>query len=65
MKPRLTRSKDKIVAGVCGGLASYFGLETSLVRIGFVLIGFITAFLPLTLVYLVMWFVIPEEEPAT
>lgn len=62
MKPKLTRSKEKIVAGVCGGLASYFGLETSLVRIGFVLIGFITAFVPLTLVYLVMWFVIPEEE---
>jgi phage shock protein C len=58
---KLTRSKDKIIAGVCSGIANYFGLETSLVRIGFVLIGFITAFVPLTLVYLVMWFVIPEE----
>ncbi|HEY3429034.1 MAG TPA: PspC domain-containing protein [Cyclobacteriaceae bacterium] len=61
MRPRLTRSKDKIIAGVCAGLASHFGLEISLVRIGFVLIGFITAFVPLTLIYLVMWFVIPEE----
>jgi phage shock protein C len=58
---KLTRSKDKIIAGVCSGMANYFGLETSLVRVGFVLIGFITAFVPLTLVYLVMWFVIPEE----
>jgi len=58
---RLTRSKDKIIAGVCAGLAAHFRLDTSLVRIGFVLIGFITAFLPLTLIYLVMWFVIPEE----
>ena len=58
---KLTRSKDKIIAGVCSGIANYFGLETSLVRVGFVLIGFITAFVPLTLVYLVMWFVIPEE----
>jgi phage shock protein PspC (stress-responsive transcriptional regulator) len=61
VKPKLTRSKEKIIAGVCGGLAAYFGLETSLVRIGFVLLGFITAFVPLMLVYLVMWFVIPEE----
>ena len=58
---KLTRSKEKIIAGVCGGLASYFGLETSLVRVGFVLIGFITAFVPLSLTYLVMWLVIPEE----
>ena len=58
---KLTRSKDKIIAGVCSGIANYFGLETSLVRVGFVLIGFITAFVPLTLVYLVMWFVIPTE----
>jgi phage shock protein PspC (stress-responsive transcriptional regulator) len=61
MRPKLTRSKDKIIAGVCAGLAKHFGLDTSLVRIGFVLIGFITAFVPLTLIYLVMWFVIPEE----
>ncbi|MFZ2906646.1 MAG: PspC domain-containing protein [Cyclobacteriaceae bacterium] len=58
---RLTRSKDKIIAGVCAGLANHFGLDVSLVRIGFVLIGFITAFVPLTLIYLVMWFVIPQE----
>ena len=61
MRPRLTRSKDKIIAGVCGGLAKYFDLEVSLVRIGFVLIGFITAFVPMVLVYLVMVFVIPQE----
>ena len=58
---KLTRSKEKIIAGVCGGLANYFGLETSLVRVGFVLIGLITALVPLCLIYLVMWFVIPEE----
>lgn len=61
MAPRLTRSKDKIIAGVCSGLAKHFGLETSLVRIGFVLICFITAFVPMMLVYLVMVMVIPEE----
>jgi phage shock protein C len=61
MRSRLTRSRDKIIAGVCGGLANYFGLEISLVRIGFVLIGIVTAVLPLFLVYMIMWLIIPEE----
>lgn len=62
MRPRLTRSKDKIIAGVCAGIANYFGLETSMVRMGFAIIGFITGLLPMTLIYIVMIFVIPEEE---
>jgi phage shock protein C len=60
-KPKLTRSRDKIIAGVCSGLANYLGLDKSMVRIGFVLIGFITALIPMSLVYVVMWFIIPEE----
>lgn len=61
MRPRLTRSRDKMIAGVCAGIANYFGLEKSALRIGFVLIAFITGLVPLALVYLVMWLVIPEE----
>lgn len=60
-RPPLTRSRDKIIAGVCSGLANHFGLDKSLVRIGFVLIGFITAIIPLCLIYVVMWFIIPQE----
>lgn len=58
---RLTRPRNQIIAGVCAGLANHFGLDVSLVRIGFVLIGFITAVIPLCLVYMVMWFIIPQE----
>lgn len=60
-KPKLTRSRDKIIAGVCSGLADHFGLDKSLVRIGFVLIGLITALIPMSLLYVAMWFIIPEE----
>ena len=60
-RPPLTRSRDKIIAGVCSGLANHFGLDKSLVRIGFVLIGFITAIIPLCLIYVVIWFIIPQE----
>jgi phage shock protein PspC (stress-responsive transcriptional regulator) len=59
--PRLTRSKDKIIGGVCAGMANHFGLETSLFRIGFALVAFVTGLVPLAFVYLVMWLVIPEE----
>lgn len=59
---RLTRSKkERMLAGVCGGIADYFKLDPSLVRIGIVLICLITAVVPVTLMYGVMWFVIPEE----
>lgn len=62
MRTRLTRSSNKVIAGVCAGLAYYLGLEVPLVRIAFVLIGFVTAFIPMSLVYIIMWFVIPEER---
>lgn len=58
---KLTRSKDRIIAGVCGGLARYFVLDVSLVRIAFVLIGLVTAFIPMSLIYVIMWLIIPEE----
>ncbi|MBL7848634.1 MAG: PspC domain-containing protein [Cyclobacteriaceae bacterium] len=60
---RLTRStSDRMVAGVCGGLADYFKLDPSLVRIGIVLIGVITAVVPVCLIYGVLWLVIPETK---
>ena len=42
---KLTRSRsDRMLAGVCGGLAAYFGLDPSLVRIGYALLTFFTVF---------------------
>lgn len=55
---RLMRSRDKMIAGVCAGLADYFGLEVSLVRIGTVLL---IIFGGLSLwVYIIMWLIIPK-----
>ena len=54
---RLYRSRDdRIIAGVCGGIAEYFGWDPTLVRIGYVLLFFPGLFL-----YLVMVVVIPEK----
>ena len=59
---KLTRSRsDKMLAGVCGGLAEYFGLDTSLVRIGYALLTLFTAFAGVP-VYLIMWLIVPEKR---
>ena len=59
---KLTRSEtDKRIAGVCGGLADYFGVDSVLVRIAFVVLSFMG---PGILLYIVLWIVMPKGEPA-
>ncbi len=60
-KKRLTRSNDKMIAGVCSGIAEYFDLDPTLVRIGYVLLSIFTAFAGV-LVYLILWIVMPEKK---
>jgi len=57
---RLYRSRDgRVVAGVCAGLAAYFGVDPTLVRLAFALL---TIFGGMgVLLYLCAWVVIPEE----
>jgi phage shock protein C len=61
---RLYRIRDgRLVAGVCVGLAAYFGIDPTLVRLAFV---FLTVFGGLgVLLYLGAWLVIPEETEGT
>ena len=60
---RLRRSvSDRWLAGVCGGLAEYFSLDPTVVRVGYVLLSFLSAAFPGMLVYLILWFMIPEDE---
>lgn len=58
---KFTRSRnDKKLAGVCGGIARYFDLDPSLVRIAYALLTLFTAFAGIP-VYLIMWIIVPEE----
>lgn len=57
---KLTRSRDKVLGGVCAGLAEYFGWDPSIVRIAYVLISIISAAFPGLLVYIILWIVMPE-----
>jgi len=60
MAKKLYRSvQQKMLGGVCAGLADYFDLDVSLVRLIFVGVALITAILPMVLFYLIAWLVIP------
>jgi phage shock protein PspC (stress-responsive transcriptional regulator) len=58
---KLTRSSDKVIAGVCGGLANYFGWDVTMVRILYLAISIFSAAFPGTIVYIVLWIVMPQE----
>ncbi len=59
---RLTRStKDRMISGVCGGLASYFKVDPSLVRIGFALLTLASGGFAGIVAYIIMMVVVPEE----
>jgi phage shock protein PspC (stress-responsive transcriptional regulator) len=59
-RPRLRRSRDRLIAGVCGGLAEWLGWDPTLVRLLYVLGSLASAAFPGVLVYLVLWFVMPK-----
>ncbi|NMA75021.1 MAG: PspC domain-containing protein [Bacteroidales bacterium] len=61
-KQKLRRSQsNKMIAGICGGLAKYFGLDASLLRIIYVLVTIFTAFAGV-LLYIILWIIVPVEN---
>jgi phage shock protein PspC (stress-responsive transcriptional regulator) len=58
---KLVRSKDKIIAGVCGGIAEYMGVDPTVIRILYVFASIFTAAFPGILVYIIMWLIMPEN----
>ncbi len=62
MQKRLQRSRsEKMMAGVCGGLGEYFGVDPTLVRVVFAAITVLGG--AGILLYLVLWVVMPLESP--
>jgi phage shock protein C len=61
-EPRLLRRSpdDKVIAGVCGGLGRYLGVDPVLLRIAFVILA--VAGGGGILIYVVAWILIPEER---
>jgi phage shock protein C len=64
MKQKLYRSRsDAMLGGVCGGLGDFFGIDSNLVRIVFVVLALIQGIG--ILLYLVLWLIAPPEGEET
>ena len=63
MKKRLYCSPEKKLCGVCGGLADYFGIDPSIVRLIAVEIALFTAIVPSLIAYFIVALVIPQPTP--
>jgi phage shock protein PspC (stress-responsive transcriptional regulator) len=58
---RRTRS-NKMIAGVIGGLARYFGFDPTMARIIYVVLSVVSVAFPGILVYILLWVIMPEGD---
>lgn len=54
---------DKKLGGVCGGIAEYFGVDATLIRIAWVLLAFAAG--SSILAYILAWFIVPKRQFGT
>ncbi len=62
MYKRLTKSSDKILGGVCGGIADYFELDPTLVRAGYAILTSFSAAFPGIILYILLCFIMPKSD---
>jgi len=60
MDKKLMRSNDRVLAGVCGGIAEYLDFDPVLVRIAYAFLTLFTCFSGL-IFYIVLWIIMPEK----
>ena len=58
---KLYRSRSRMLGGVCGGLAEYWNLDPTLIRVAVAVLFFVPR-IPVVLPYLIMWLLIPERK---
>jgi phage shock protein C len=61
---KLVRSANKILAGVCGGIAEYFDIDPTLVRICYAALTIFSAGFPGVLLYIIMLILMPQTPPS-
>lgn len=59
---RLTKSSERMLAGVCGGIADFFEVDPTLVRVGYCFLTFFSIAFPGILLYIILCFIIPKSE---
>lgn len=61
---KLRRSRSRMIAGVCGGIAEWLGWDPTVVRVLYVLVSILSAAFPGILFYVILWIVMPQPEAA-
>ncbi len=62
LRSPLRRSRSqRMIAGVCGGIAEWLGWDVKLVRVFYVLVSVFSAAFPGILAYIILWVLLPEE----
>ena len=59
---KLYRSSDRIVAGVCGGIAEYFDIDPTLIRVVYVILSLFSVAFPGVLLYIILMLLIPNYD---
>jgi phage shock protein PspC (stress-responsive transcriptional regulator) len=62
MSGQLRKSRNKIFAGVCGGIAEWLGWDPTLVRVLYVFVSVVSIAFPGILVYILLWLIMPPPE---
>ncbi len=58
--PLQRSTRNKMIAGVCGGLAEWLGWDVTLVRVLYVVVSVLSVAFPGILVYLILWALMPR-----
>ncbi len=61
MKKLYRSNRDRRIAGICGGLAEYSGVDSNLIRLGLILVALATGGLPVLITYIIGWAILPEK----
>ena len=61
MTKRLFRSNDRMLGGVCAGIAEYLGWDPTLVRVAYIILSIASIGFPGILVYIILWIVMPPR----
>lgn len=59
--PLVRSRRNKMIAGVCGGLANWLGWDPTLVRFLYVVVSVLSAAFPGAIVYVLLWLLMPKE----
>ena len=62
IQKKLTRSANKMLAGVLAGIAEYFEIDPTLVRVAYAALTIFSAGFPGVLLYIVMWLLMPQPD---